>query len=58
MRQVHGAKYPTVTWVGPQYPKEVAKDTVRDLTALVGELAALRLHTQRQRRRWWKLGVG
>jgi hypothetical protein len=28
--------------VGPQDPKDVTRDTVRDLTALVGELAALK----------------
>jgi hypothetical protein len=27
--------------VGPQDPKDVARDTARDLSALVGELAAL-----------------
>jgi hypothetical protein len=28
--------------MGPQDPKDVARDTVRDLSALVGELAALK----------------
>ncbi len=28
--------------MGPQDPKEVTKDTARDLSALVGELAALK----------------
>jgi hypothetical protein len=28
--------------VGPQDPKDVARDTARDLSALVGELAALK----------------
>jgi hypothetical protein len=28
--------------MGPHDPKEVARDTARDLTALVGELAALK----------------
>jgi hypothetical protein len=28
--------------VGPQNPKDVARDTARDLSALVGELAALK----------------
>jgi hypothetical protein len=28
--------------VGPQDPKDVARDTARDLTALVGEIAALK----------------
>jgi hypothetical protein len=28
--------------MGPQDPKDVARDTARDLSALVGELAALK----------------
>ena len=28
--------------MGPQNPKDVARDTARDLSALVGELAALK----------------
>jgi hypothetical protein len=28
--------------MGPQDPKDVTRDTARDLSALVGELAALR----------------
>jgi hypothetical protein len=28
--------------MGPQYPKDVTRDTARDLSALVGELAALK----------------
>jgi hypothetical protein len=28
--------------MGPQAPKDVARDTARDLSALVGELAALK----------------
>jgi hypothetical protein len=27
-------------WMGPQDPKDVTRDTARDLSALVGELAA------------------
>jgi hypothetical protein len=29
--------------MGPQDPKEVTRDTTRDLSALVGELAALKV---------------
>jgi hypothetical protein len=28
--------------VGPKHPKDVARDTARDLTGIVGELAALK----------------
>jgi hypothetical protein len=29
--------------IGPQDPKDIARDTARDLSALVGELAALKV---------------
>jgi len=32
----------TISEMGPQEPKDVTRDTARDLSALVGELAALK----------------